>query len=203
MSIRSGHIAPNFQAATTHGPIDFHEWIGDSWTVLLSRPQDFRPAEYDSRKLSGVRSELAKRGAKVIGISVDGSDVRNPSPSNAYTTGSEATNFPVIQDTDCEIAQLYGIAHTNGSGPVAARSVVVISPEKKVTYVLNYPAGMAGNFDVIFSVIDALQLRARRSAFTPAMITRAGAWSPSAVWKVAKAWVSTVVPDDNFVRETR
>lgn len=30
-SLRLGNIAPDFEAETTHGPIKFHEWIGDSW----------------------------------------------------------------------------------------------------------------------------------------------------------------------------
>ena len=30
-ALRLGNIAPDFEAETTHGPIKFHEWIGDSW----------------------------------------------------------------------------------------------------------------------------------------------------------------------------
>ena len=29
MALRIGDEAPNFQAQTTDGPIDFHKWIGD------------------------------------------------------------------------------------------------------------------------------------------------------------------------------
>jgi hypothetical protein len=30
MSLRINDIAPNFKAKTTQGPIDFHQWIGNS-----------------------------------------------------------------------------------------------------------------------------------------------------------------------------
>jgi alkyl hydroperoxide reductase subunit AhpC len=41
MALRLGDIAPNFTAETTEGPIDFHEWLGNSWGVLFSHPKDF------------------------------------------------------------------------------------------------------------------------------------------------------------------
>ena len=43
MAIRLGDEAPNFSAETTQGSIDFHEWIGDSWAILMSHPADFTP----------------------------------------------------------------------------------------------------------------------------------------------------------------
>ena len=29
MSLKLGDPAPTFTAETTHGPIDFHQWLGD------------------------------------------------------------------------------------------------------------------------------------------------------------------------------
>lgn len=41
--LRLGYTAPNFQANTTQGPIDFHSFVGSSWVVLFSHPADFTP----------------------------------------------------------------------------------------------------------------------------------------------------------------
>jgi alkyl hydroperoxide reductase subunit AhpC len=43
MSLRINDEAPNFTAETTHGTIDFHDWIGNGWAILFSHPKDFAP----------------------------------------------------------------------------------------------------------------------------------------------------------------
>jgi len=35
MGLRLGNTAPDFDAETTVGPINFHEWIGNSWVCLI------------------------------------------------------------------------------------------------------------------------------------------------------------------------
>ena len=43
MSLRLGDVAPNFQAKTTVGDIDFYEYIDGAWAVLYSHPSDYTP----------------------------------------------------------------------------------------------------------------------------------------------------------------
>jgi hypothetical protein len=38
MGLSIDDTAPGFDAGTTQGRIRFHEWTGDSWAVLFSRP---------------------------------------------------------------------------------------------------------------------------------------------------------------------
>ena len=35
MALKLGETAPNFQAETSQGPIDFYQYLGDSWGVLF------------------------------------------------------------------------------------------------------------------------------------------------------------------------
>ena len=70
--LRINDVAPNFEAETTHGPIRFHEWLGDSWGVLFSHPKDFTPVcTTELGYMAGLQSEFEKRNCKIIGLSVD------------------------------------------------------------------------------------------------------------------------------------
>jgi hypothetical protein len=67
--LRIGSEAPNFQAKTTAGDIDFHQWLDGKWAILFSHPADFTPVcttELGAfAKLSG---EFEKRDVKMIGL---------------------------------------------------------------------------------------------------------------------------------------
>jgi peroxiredoxin len=67
--IRLGSVAPNFKAKTTQGDIDFHEFIGDKWTVLFSHPADFTPVcTTELGAFAKMKDEFEKRDVKMIGL---------------------------------------------------------------------------------------------------------------------------------------
>lgn len=58
--------------------------------------------------------------------------------------------------------------HPNASDRFTVRSVLIISPDKKVRLMITYPASTGRNFDEILRVLDALQLTERHGVATPA-----------------------------------
>ncbi len=169
MSIRLGDIAPNFQAETTHGPIDFYEWMQDSWTILFSHPADFTPVcTTELGAASKLKPEFDKRHVKMIALSVDPVASHNEWVLDINETQHTDVNFPIIADPEFVVSNLYGFIHPNASDRFTVRSVVIISPDKKVKLLITYPASTGRNFAEILRVIDSLQLTANYSVATPA-----------------------------------
>jgi thioredoxin-dependent peroxiredoxin len=169
MSIRLGDIAPNFQAQTSEGPVDFYEFLGDSWGVLFSHPADFTPVcTTELGQASKLKKEFEKRNVKVLALSVDGAESHKEWIKDINETQHTTVNFPIIADEDKKVSVLYDMIHPNATEKTTVRSVFIIGPDKKVKLTLTYPASTGRNFAEILRVIDSLQLTAYHSVATPA-----------------------------------
>lgn len=169
MSIRLGDDAPNFQAQTTAGPIDFHQWKGGSWAVLFSHPKDFTPVcTTELGAVARLKPEFDRRNVKVIGLSVDPLDSHEKWSQDIRDVTGNAPNFPLIADHDRKVSDLYGMIHPNANDTLTVRSVFVIGPDNKVKLTLTYPASTGRNFQELLRVIDSLQLTAEHKVATPA-----------------------------------
>lgn len=169
MAIRLGDLAPDFQAQTTEGTIQFHKWLGDGWGVLFSHPADFTPVcTTELGAVAKLRSEFDKRNVKVMALSVDPLESHEKWIGDINETQKTKVNFPLIADPKFEVANLYDMVHPEVSDKFTVRSVFVIGPDKKVKLTITYPAATGRNFDEILRVIDSLQLTAKYSVATPA-----------------------------------
>ena len=177
MALQIGDTAPDFEAESTEGPISFHDWIGDSWTVLFSHPRNFTPiCTTELGYLAKIKPDFDARGVKVIGLSVDPVENHAKWADDIEDTQGFRPNYPIIGDADFNVSKLYGMLAPDTSGDPTSRTpadnqtvrnVFVVGPDKKVKLVLVYPMTTGRNFDEVLRVIDSLQLTATHKVATP------------------------------------
>jgi alkyl hydroperoxide reductase subunit AhpC len=178
MALTIGDTAPDFEADTTEGRISFHDWIGDGWAVLFSHPRNFTPiCTTELGYMASIKPEFDKRGAKIIGVSVDPLDNHAKWAEEIGQYGGTAPNYPLIADTDFNVAKSYGMLPPDVAGDptertpaqnATLRNVFVIGPDKKIKLVLIYPMTTGRNFDEVLRVLDSLQLAVTSQLATPA-----------------------------------
>ena len=177
-TLKLGDTAPDFEADTTEGKINFHDWIGDGWAVLFSHPKDFTPVcTTELGYMASIKPEFDKRDTKIIGLSVDPLDKHADWAKDIEETQGTAPNYPLIGDSDFKVSKLYGMLPDDVEGDPGARTpadnqtvrnVFVIGPDKKIKLVLVYPMSTGRNFQEILRAIDSLQLTAKHKVSTPA-----------------------------------
>ncbi|HET7508627.1 MAG TPA: peroxiredoxin [Solirubrobacterales bacterium] len=178
MALQLGDVAPDFEADTTEGRINFHDWIGDSWAILFSHPKDFTPVcTTELGYMARIQPDFESRGVKIIGLSVDPLDKHEDWVNDIEETQGARPDYPIISDADFEIAKAYGMLAADVSGDPGdrtpadnqtVRNVFVIGPDKKIKLILVYPMTTGRNFDEVLRVIDSLQLTANHKVATPA-----------------------------------
>jgi alkyl hydroperoxide reductase subunit AhpC len=177
MSLRINDEAPNFTATTTHGVLNFHEWIGNGWAILFSHPKDFTPVcTTGLGYMAKLEPEFTKRNCKIIGLSVDPVDNHTRWLKDIEETQGYAVNYPMIGDGELAVAKLYNMLPAEEAGTsegrtaatnATVRSVFIIGPDKKIKLMLTYPMTTGRNFNEILRVLDSMQLTAKHKVATP------------------------------------
>jgi len=173
VTLKLGDIAPDFEQQSTEGLIRFHQWLGNSWAVLFSHPADFTPVCTTELGLTAnLKEEFARRGVKVVALSVDPVDSHRRWIEDINDTQHAQVDFPIIADDDRKVSLLYDMIHPNSNLTQTVRSLFVIDPAKKIRLTITYPASTGRNFNEILRVIDSLQLTENHLVATP------GNWQP-------------------------
>jgi alkyl hydroperoxide reductase subunit AhpC len=178
MALRLGEIAPDFTQDSTEGPIQFHQWAGNSWVILFSHPKDFTPVcTTELGTVAKLKGEFDKRNVKVIGLSVDTVGDHKRWANDIKETQGAAPNYPILGDGDYKVSKLYDMLPAAVSGDpskrtpadnLTVRNVFVIGPDKKIRLMLVYPMATGRNFTEILRVIDSMQLTDKHKVATPA-----------------------------------
>ncbi|WPH00427.1 mitochondrial peroxiredoxin-like protein Prx1 [Acrodontium crateriforme] len=173
--IRLGSVAPNFNAKTTHGDIDFHQWLDNKWAILFSHPADFTPVcTTELGAFAKLKDEFEKRGVKMIGLSANDLTSHDKWIEDINEIGNTTVQFPIIADADRKVAFLYDMIDQQDLDNIdekgiafTIRSVFIIDPSKKVRLTMMYPASTGRNTSEVLRVIDSLQTGDKKGVTTP------------------------------------
>jgi thioredoxin-dependent peroxiredoxin len=145
--------------------------------VLFSHPKDFTPVcTTELGYMAKIKPEFDKRNVKILGLSVDPLESHKGWVGDIEETQGTAPNYPLIADSDFNVAKLYDMLPASTSGDpskrtpadnMTVRNVFVIGPDKKIKLILVYPMSTGRNFDEVVRVIDSLQLTAKHNVSTP------------------------------------
>ena len=176
MGLRINDTIPDLTVETDQGSLGLHEWIGDHWAILFSHPKDFTPVcTTEFGAVAQLSAEWAKRGTKVIGVSVDSAeDHRNWKKDIEQVAGAKA-GFPIIADAGLVVSKAFDMLPAEAYLPdgrtpndsATVRSVFIIGPDKKLKLSMTYPMSVGRNFAEVLRALDALQTAAKGVA-TPA-----------------------------------
>ncbi len=168
-TLRLGDKAPDFDAKTSVGKINFYDFLGNSWGILFSHPADYTPVcTTELGAAAKYKDEFERRDVKVMALSVDGVESHKKWIEDINETQNTKVNFPIIADEDRKVADLYDMIHPSADDTLTVRSVYVIDPNKKIRLTITYPASTGRNFDELLRVIDSLQLTENHKVATPA-----------------------------------
>ncbi|XP_070774923.1 peroxiredoxin-6-like [Enoplosus armatus] len=173
-----GDVFPDFEAETTTGTIQFHEFLGDSWGILFSHPKDYTPVcTTELGRAARLSGEFSKRDVKMIALSIDLMEdhhgwTKDILAYNCEESPESTLPFPIIADSKRELAVSLGMLDPDMKDsdgmPLTARCVFIIGPDKRLKLSLLYPATTGRNFDEILRVVDSLQITAGKQVATPA-----------------------------------
>ncbi len=165
---RVGEMAPSFEAVTTHGTLRLEDFKG-SWLVLFSHPADFTPVcTTEFIAFSQAYPEFQKRGAELLGLSVDSVSSHIAWARNIQEKTGVKVPFPIIADLSKEVSIKYGMIHPGESKTETIRCVFIIDPDQVIRAILYYPLTTGRNISEILRIIDALQTTDKYGVATPA-----------------------------------
>jgi len=168
MSLQLGDTAPNFDADTTEGQVNFHDWLGDSWGILFSHPADFTPVcTTELGEYEHLMPEFNKRNVKVIAVSVDSVADHNKWKQDIQSAWNANVSFPIIGDTERKVSDLYNMIHPGEGDTSSVRCVYLVDPDKKIRMNITYPKSAGRNLAEILRVIDSIQLTDNYNVSTP------------------------------------
>lgn len=126
-TFKLGQPAPDFSLPDQHGVIHSLADFKGKWLVLYFYPKDDTPGcTKQACTFQSDLQSLSALNATVIGVSVDNTD------SHARFAIKYDLEFPLLADTDAEVARQYQSLINLGAAKFAQRNTFLIDPQGKI-----------------------------------------------------------------------
>jgi peroxiredoxin (alkyl hydroperoxide reductase subunit C) len=163
-----GEPAPDFEAATTNGPLKLSDLKG-KWVVMFSHPADFTPVcTTEFIAFSGVAEELKSLNVQLIGLSIDSVHSHLAWIRSVKEKMGVEIPFPIIADLDMKVAKKYGMIHPGISNTSTIRTVFFIDDKGIMRAMIYYPSSNGRYIPEIIRLVKALQTSDKYGVATPA-----------------------------------
>ncbi|CDI81357.1 peroxidoxin 2, putative [Eimeria praecox] len=182
MPLTLGDTFPNFDAeALGVEKFNLYEYLGDSWGIMFSHPNDFTPVcTTELAEAVKLYKKFMEKNCKLVGFSCNDMNSHKEWAKDIMSYGGACGDlpYPLVCDPERNLAASLGImdpAEKDKAGlPLTCRSVFFISPQKKLAASILYPATTGRSFKEILRVLDSLQLTEQHPVATPVEWTSGG-----------------------------
>jgi peroxiredoxin 2/4 len=166
-----GKKAPSFSAKAVQKD-NITDWsLEDAlgkYVVLFFYPLDFTfvcPTELHA--FESKRAEFEKRGAELIGCSIDSHFSHHAWLNTPKSKGGiEGVGYPILSDLNKTIARDYGVLDENEG--IAFRGLFIIDPEGVVRHQVIHDLPIGRSVDEVLRVLDAILFHAKHGEVCPA-----------------------------------
>jgi len=165
---RLGSPAPQFEAVTTQGNIKLEDFKG-TWLVMFSHPADFTPVcTTEFLAFAEIHPKLRELNCELMGLSIDSVSSHIAWIRNIEANFGVRIEYPIIADSNKEVASKYGMLMPGESKTETSRCVFIIDDKQIIRTMIYYPLTTGRNMEEILRVIIALQTTDKNGVATPA-----------------------------------
>ncbi|KAF5392312.1 hypothetical protein D9757_001613 [Collybiopsis confluens] len=152
-----GATAPDFESTIASGPLKYHEWVGESWSIVFSHPESALVTELT--ELARKLPDIEKRGVKVVGFSRDWSNEGAQWGRILQDNGPQSglgKDVHILSDEQARMSTLYGMISDQNSGatPSVPNTTFLVDHKKVIKLVLTFPTCLSTGFDQILQFVD-------------------------------------------------
>lgn len=141
---KAGEPAPDFRLADQNGKVHTLADYRGKWLVLYFYPKDDTPGCTEQAcKFRDDLHQLTALGAQVVGVSVD------DTASHVQFAKKYSLPFPLLADTQAEVARRYGSLRNFGIVKFAKRNTFLIDPEGRIAKVYLSASTSRNSIEVI------------------------------------------------------